>query len=122
MDREGWPHPVAERGIARSESTSTAFIAACRELGYPATDDFNGPKMEGTGWHHVNIRDGRRYSAREGYLFPALARPNVTLSANVQATRLLFEGRRCVGVEYSQNGILQTVRAEREMHGLRRCA
>jgi len=95
--------------------TSTAFIAACRELGYPATDDFNGPKMEGTGWHHVNIRDGRRYSAREGYLFPALARPNVTLSANVQATRLLFEGWRCVGVEYSQNGILQTVRAEREV-------
>ena len=71
--------------------------------------------MEGTGWHHVNIRDGKRCSAREGYLFPALARPNVTLSANSQATRLLFEGRRCVGVEYSQNGTLQTARADQEV-------
>lgn len=112
---KGGPIPLLNAGLHDPSPTSTAFIAACRELGYPATDDFNGPKMEGTGWHHVNIRDGRRYSAREGYLFPALARPNVTLSANVQATRLLFEGRRCVGVEYSQNGILQTVRAEREV-------
>ena len=55
--------------------------------------------MEGVGWHHVNIKDGKRCSAREAYLWPALSRPNVTLSANSQATRLLFEGRRCLGVE-----------------------
>jgi choline dehydrogenase len=102
-------------GLHDPNPTSRAFIEACRELGYPTTEDFNGPQMEGTGWHHVNIRDGKRCSAREGYLFPALARLNVTLSANAQATRLLFEGRRCVGVEYSQNGALQTARAEQEV-------
>ena len=35
--------------------TSKAFIDACLELGFPPTDDFNGPNMEGTGWHHINI-------------------------------------------------------------------
>lgn len=112
---KGGPIALLNAGLHDPNPTSAAFIAACRELGYPATDDFNGPQMEGTGWHHVNIRDGKRCSAREGYLFPALARPNVTLSANAQATRLLFEGRRCVGVEYSQNGTLQTARAEQEV-------
>ncbi|HRC72559.1 MAG TPA: GMC family oxidoreductase N-terminal domain-containing protein [Candidatus Competibacter sp.] len=112
---KGGPISLLNAGLHEPNPTSAAFIAACRELGYPATDDFNGPRMEGTGWHHVNIRDGKRCSAREGYLFPALARPNVTLSANAQATRLLFESRRCVGVEYSQHGNLQTARAEREV-------
>ncbi len=112
---KGGPISLLNAGLHEPNPTSAAFIAACRELGYPATDDFNGPQMEGTGWHHVNIRDGKRCSAREGYLFPALARPNVTLSANAQATRLLFEGSRCVGVEYSQHGQLQSAWAEREV-------
>lgn len=112
---KGGPIALLNAGLHNPNPTSAAFIAACQELGYPVTDDFNGPHMEGTGWHHVNIRDGKRCSAREGYWFPALTRPNVTLSANAQATRLLFEGRRCVGVEYSQNGALQTARAEQEV-------
>lgn len=112
---KGGPIALLNAGLHDPNPTSRAFIEACRELGYPYTEDFNGPQMEGTGWHHVNIRDGKRCSAREGYLFPALARPNVTLSANAQATRLLFEGRRCVGVEYSRDGTLQTARAEQEV-------
>ena len=112
---KGGPIALLNAGLHDPNPTSRAFIEACRELGYPATDDFNGPQMEGTGWHHVNIRDGKRWSAREGYLLPALTRPNVTLNANAQTTRLLFEGRRCVGVEYSQNGTLQTARADREV-------
>lgn len=112
---KGGPIPLLNAGLHDPNPTSQAFIAACQELGYPYTEDFNGPRMEGTGWHHVNIRAGKRWSAREGYLMPALARSNVTLSANSQVTRLQFENRRCVGVEYSQNGNLQTVRAEHEV-------
>ena len=110
----GGPMPLLNAGRHNPNPTSPAFIDACQELGYPYTEDFNGPHMEGVGWHHVNIRDGKRCSAREAYLWPALKRPNVTLSDNSQATRLLFEGRRAAGVEYSQNGNLQTVRAEQE--------
>ena len=111
----GGPMALLNAGRHNPNPTSEAFIKACQELGYPYTEDFNGPHMEGVGWHHVNIRDGKRCSAREAYLWPALKRPNLTLSANSQATRVLFEGRRAVGVEYSQNGNLQTVRAEQEV-------
>ncbi|MFA4902413.1 MAG: GMC family oxidoreductase N-terminal domain-containing protein [Desulfobaccales bacterium] len=111
---KGGPIPLLNAGLHNPSPTSAAFIEACKELGHPYTDDFNGPHMEGAGWHHVNIRDGKRCSAREAYLWPALPRPNVTLSANSQATRLIFEGRRCAGVEYVQNGIKQTARAEHE--------
>jgi choline dehydrogenase len=95
---------------------SPLFIEACRELGFPSTEDFNGPHMEGVGWHHVNIgKDGKRDSDAVAYLLPALKRTNLTLSANSQATRLIFEGKRCVGVEYVQNGELKTARATREI-------
>ena len=112
---KGGPIALLNAGLHEPNPTSAAFLAACRELGYPTTDDFNGPQMEGAGWHHVNIRDGKRWSAREGYLLPALTRSNVTLRPNAQATRLLFEGSRCVGVEYSQDDALQTVWADREV-------
>ncbi len=95
---------------------SKLFIDSCLELGYPYTEDFNGPQMDGVGWHHINIgRDGKRASTAIAYLLPALKRPNITLSANSQVTRLLFEGKRCVGVEYVQGGALKTARANREV-------
>ena len=98
------PHPLSQR-----------FIDACLNLGYPATDDFNGPQMEGTGWHHINVKDGKRHSTAVAYLLPALERPNLTLESNAQATRLLFEGTRCVGVEFMQNGELKSERASKEV-------
>ncbi|MFZ2097436.1 MAG: GMC family oxidoreductase N-terminal domain-containing protein [Anaerolineales bacterium] len=92
------------------------FIQACRELGFPDTEDFNGPQMVGVGWHHVNIgEDGKRNSDAVAYLLPALKRSNLTLCTNSQATRLLFQGTRCIGVEYVQNGELKTVRASQEV-------
>ncbi len=94
---------------------SKVFIDACLELGYPATDDFNGPNMEGAGWHHVNIKDGKRHSAAVAYLLPALERDNLTLEANAQATRLLFEGGRCSGVEYVRDGKVRQAHASHEV-------
>lgn len=95
--------------------TSKVFIEACRELGYPPTDDFNGPNMEGVGWHHINVKDGKRYSTYTAYIKPALERKNLKLATNAQATRLLFEKKRCVGVEYVQNGKKQTAHANHEV-------
>jgi choline dehydrogenase len=106
---------VANARLHCPNPTSAAFIDACLELGFPATDDFNGPNMEGAGWHHINVRDGRRHSAAEGYLLPALSRPNLTLAAGSYATRLLFDGRRCVGVEYVQDGETKTAVADQEV-------
>jgi len=95
--------------------TSAAFIQAAQELGYPRTEDFNGPQMEGAGWHHVNIKDGQRHSATVAYLLPALGRPNLTLLTDAPSTRLLFEGKRCVGVEYLQAGQRHTAYASAEV-------
>ncbi|HZP82149.1 MAG TPA: GMC family oxidoreductase N-terminal domain-containing protein [Chthonomonadaceae bacterium] len=111
----GGPIPVTNAGLHGPNPTSQAFIDACLELGYPATEDFNGPQMEGAGWHHINVKDGKRHSAYEGYLHPALSRPNLTLETGAQATRLLFEGSKCVGVEYVQGGALKQARATGEV-------
>ena len=113
---QGGPLSVINAKNHNPNIYSKRFIKACLELGYPPTKDFNGPQMEGAGWHHVNIgRDGKRASMAVAALLPALKRPNVTLSANSQVTRLLFEGKRCVGVEYVQDGQLKTAQAGKEV-------
>jgi choline dehydrogenase len=83
-------------------------------LGYPYVKDFNAEDF-GVGWHHVDIKNGRRCGVRTAYLEPALTRPNVTLKSNSQATKLLSEKNRCVGVEYWQDGVLKTARASQEV-------
>jgi choline dehydrogenase len=93
---------------------SQTFIDACLELGYPYTEDFNA-NLTGVGWHHLDMKDGKRYGARSAYLEPALTRSNVTLSPRSFATRLLFEGKRCVGVEYVQDNERKEVRANHEV-------
>jgi choline dehydrogenase len=112
---KGGPLQVANAKLHDPNPTSAAFIAACLELGYPPTEDFNGPDMEGAGWHHVNIKDGKRHSAAVAYLNPVLKRPNLTLQTNSQVTRLLFDGKHCVGVQYSQNGEIKSDYAQREV-------
>ncbi len=107
---------VINAGKHDPNPTSRAFIDACLELGFPPTDDFNGPNMEGAGWHHINVKDGKRHAANEAYLEPFLGvRPNLTMYTNAQATKLLFEGKRCVGVEYAQDGELKSVRCSGEV-------
>ncbi len=95
--------------------TSKAFIDSCLALGYPYTDDFNGPDMEGVGWHHVDIKDGKRHSTAAAYLIPAMSRSNVTVSPNSQVKRLLFEGKKCIGVEYIQDGETKNVYTNHEV-------
>jgi choline dehydrogenase len=89
---------------------SQTFIDACVELGYPLVDDFNASQF-GAGWHHVDIKDGKRGGVLTSYLRPALKRGNVTLKTRALATKLLLEGSRCVGVEYIVDGQRFTARA-----------
>jgi choline dehydrogenase len=109
------PLYVANAKLHNPNPISEVFIDACLELGYPLTRDFNGANMEGAGWHHVNIKDGKRQSTAVAYLHLALLRPNLTLSTNSHATRLLFEGQRCIGVEYIQDRELKTAYASGEV-------
>src|SRR5436190_20704870 len=113
----GWSHadllPYLERletvqtvtsaGGADAHPMSRVFIDACKDLGYPETDDFNGRRMIGTGWHHIVVKDGQRQGALHAYLEPALGRPNLVLRTGAQAMNLVFEGARSVGVRYRQD-------------------
>ncbi len=85
------PHPLCE-----------AFIAAAQRSGFPRNDDFNGATQEGAGYFQLTARNGRRCSTAVGYLKEARRRPNLTIASNALATRVLFSGRRAIGVEYRQ--------------------
>ncbi len=111
----GGPLHLANAKLHNPNPTAQVFLDACRERGYPMTEDFNGPQMEGAGWLHLNIKDGRRHSTARAYLLPAMERPNLSVATDAQATKLVFEGKRCVGVSYVQGGQAKIARAEREV-------
>jgi choline dehydrogenase len=94
---------------------SAVFLEAARELHYPLTDDFNGSIQEGAGWHELSIADGKRQSTAVAYLHPVANRSNLTIRTSARARRVLFEGRRCIGVEYQRNGSLEQARANAEV-------
>jgi choline dehydrogenase len=93
---------------------SQAFIDACVELGFPVVEDFNAAPF-GVGWHHVDIKDGKRGGVLTSYLQPALSHGNVILKTRALATKLVLEKNRCVGVEYVMDRQLFTARASREV-------
>ena len=92
-----------------------AFLRATDMEGYPRNADYNGASAEGIGQMQMTIRRGVRCSTSVAYLRPALARGNVTLRLRAQATRVLFEGSRAVGVEYLQDGKQHVARADGEV-------
>lgn len=96
------PQRVTNAGLHDPNPLSRTFIDACRELGHDEVPDFNGPTMFGTGWHHLDVVDGRRQGALEAYLEPVLDRPNLTLQVDALTTRVMVDGGRAVGVEYLQ--------------------
>jgi len=82
-----------------------AFFQAAQQAGYMFTDDVNGFRQEGVGVFDRNIFRGRRLSAARAYLHPIKAkRPNLTVRCRTLTTRILFEGKRAVGVEYKKGG------------------
>jgi 4-pyridoxate dehydrogenase len=92
-----------------------AFLRATDMEGYPRNADYNGASAEGIGQMQMTIRRGVRCSTSVAYLRPALARRNVTLRLRAQATRVLFEGSRAVGIEYLQDGKRHVARADSEI-------
>ena len=97
-------HPIAE-----------AFIDSAMALGFERNDDFNGAKQDGVGYHQTTTRDGKRCSTAVGYLNPARGRANLRIETRALSERIVFDGKRAVGVEYRQGGELKTARARREI-------
>jgi 4-pyridoxate dehydrogenase len=103
-------------GTARyADPLVEACLAAGRSLQLPATPDYNGAQQEGLGRIQQTIRNGRRCSAAEAYLRPALGRPNLTVETGALAARIVLEAGRAVGVEYERRGDAEIARVEREV-------
>lgn len=97
--------PLAVSDQADPHPLSDAFVAAAVEAGFARNPDFNGAAQEGVGYYQVTARRGRRVSAAHGYLTPAVrARPNLRVETGALARRVLFEGRRAVGVAWRRGG------------------
>jgi choline dehydrogenase len=90
---------VLERGPATNPLFG-AFFEAVQQAGYPLTEDVNGYRQEGFAPFDRNVHRGRRISAARAYLHPVLGRKNLTIRTRSFVTRILFDGRRAVGVEY----------------------
>ena len=102
--------------MKRINPLSRAFTQACAaNSGIAANPDFNGDKQSGSGFFRVTQNNGRRWSAANTYLRPALRRGNLTVWPGIHTTRILTENGRAVGVEYLQNGSTDQVRATREV-------
>ena len=111
----GGSGPLSVSNIRGKHELVEAFIGAANEIGVPRTTDFNGAVQEGAGYFQLTTRNGRRWSTARGYLKPARKRGNVAVVANALTTRLLFEGRRAVGVEYIKDGGKHVARANAEV-------
>ena len=86
-----------------------AWLAAAGEAGYPPSTDVNGFQQEGFGRMDMTVGGGRRCSAANAYLRPAMRRPNLKVLTHAMATRIRFEGRRARGLEYSRGGVTHRV-------------
>ncbi len=92
-----------------------AFREAAAEAGIPGTDDFNRGDNEGCGYFHVNQKRGVRWNTAKAFLRPVMDRPNLTVLTHAQATRIRFDGRRAVGIEFRGKGGAAYVAARREV-------
>ena len=98
----------------RTNPLTRAFVDAGAQAGYPVTGDYNGEQQEGFGPFDATIYKGRRWSAANAYLRPALRRPNCTLT-RAFARRIIIEDGRAVGVEVSRGGKTEVIHANVEV-------
>ncbi|WEY38731.1 choline dehydrogenase [Paraburkholderia sp. SUR17] len=92
-----------------------AFADAAQQTGIPATDDFNRGDNSGVGYFEVNQKRGIRWNASKAFLRPAMKRPNLTIITGALTERVVFEGKRCVGVEYRGDGVSYIAKARCEV-------
>jgi choline dehydrogenase len=107
--------PLAVSDPAAPHELVEAFIRAAGETGLPRNEDFNGATQEGAGYFQTTSRRGRRCSAAVAFLRPAMKRANLTVLTYAMAHKVLFEGKRAVGVDFAHEGAVKQAFAAREV-------
>ena len=107
--------PLGVANLRYVNTLTRAFLQAASELGIPSNADFNAAKQDGAGLYQVTQRNGRRHSAADAYLRPALGRGNLTVLTGAQAARVVTKKGRAVGIAYLREGAMQEARADGEV-------
>ncbi|QBF33237.1 GMC family oxidoreductase [Thalassococcus sp. S3] len=115
-DYHGTGGPLSVSNMRIQRPICDAWVAAAQAAGYPFNPDYNGAEQEGVGYFQLTTRNGRRCSSAVAYLKPARTRPNLHIVTHAQVQRLVLDGKRATGVEYSDaSGRRQIVSASREI-------
>jgi choline dehydrogenase len=113
-DWRGTDGPLHVTRGPRDNPLFAAFVEAGQQAGYPLTGDYNGRQQEGFGPMEQTVWKGRRWSAANAYLRPALKRTNCDLVHGL-VTRVVLEQGRAIGVEVERGGVREVIRARREV-------
>jgi len=111
----GAPGPLDISDVPMKHRMLDTIVEAFNQAGAPSSQDLNGTTREGVARVRLNMRNGMRRSAAAAYLHPAMRRPNLQVVTRALASRILFEERRAVGVEFTVDGVTRTARARREI-------
>ena len=115
---DGWrgtDGPMHVRRGSRRNPLYQAFVEAGSQAGYPVTEDYNGRQQEGFGAMEMTVHLGRRWSAANAFLRPALKRANLRLVTHALVHRVVLDGKRATGIEYDVAGERHTASARREV-------
>ena len=107
--------PLNVSDVTQRHDVSDDVIEACVEAGLPRNNDVNGAQQEGVGYYQLTVKNGQRCSAAVAYLHPAMNRANLRVETNALAARVVFEGKKAVGVEFNQGGQRRIARAAKEV-------
>jgi choline dehydrogenase len=114
-DFHGSGGPLNVCDFPEEHPVSAAIVEACVEAGIPYKPDLNDGNQEGVSFFQLTAKNGRRHSAAVAYLHPAMKRPNLLVETRAMTSRILFEGKKAVGVEFIQHGQTRRVMAAREV-------
>ncbi|MDQ0464813.1 choline dehydrogenase [Caulobacter ginsengisoli] len=107
--------PLNVSDVTTTHEVSDAVVEACVEAGIPRNPDVNGADQEGVCYYQLTVKNGQRCSAAVAYLHPAMGRANLRVETRALTGKVLFEGKRAVGVEFTQGGVTRTAKAAREV-------
>jgi choline dehydrogenase len=107
--------PLNVSDFPEEHPVSAAIVEACVEAGIPYKKDLNDGNQEGVSFFQMTAKNGRRHSTATAYLHPAETRSNLVVEKRAMATRIIFTGKKAVGVEFEQNGERRKVMVGREV-------
>ncbi|MFI4933234.1 MAG: GMC family oxidoreductase [Caulobacterales bacterium] len=107
--------PLNVSDVSQTHEVSDDVVEACVTAGIPRNHDINGASQEGVTYYQLTVKNGQRCSAAVAYLHPVMNRPNLRVETGALTTKVVFQGKRAVGVEYRQDGEVKTARADIEV-------